>query len=562
MLTGLIPPYHGVRDNAHDRLDPGHTTLAELLRARGLATAAFVGAFVLDSRFGLDQGFEHYDDRLERVGGVHAIGETPAGEISDRAIDWLETHGDRPFFLFLHYYDPHMPYEPPEPFATEMRGDPYAGEIAYADASIGRVLDRLRQLGIYDSTLIVVTGDHGEMLGEHGEETHTYFVYEGAVRVPLVIRLPGQSVARRVTQPVGLVDITPTVAGLLDVRLPDEVQGRDLSPLLRGEPALESPHDMYCESVEPTQYGCNPLLALVTERWKYIETTRPELYDLTADPAETHNLIAERPEIGGDLRERLVALLRRAPSESTPGGTLDAEARERLRGLGYVSGTDATEWRLDPSRDDPKDLIGFHRRHLAVNDLITAGDLSEARRMARTMIEERAGFVGGHLQLALIARRLGENERAIEHYTRALVLRPDRVDIHNDVGALLAMAGRPDEAIEHYRQALARRPEYLEARHNLANALLRAGHIDQAVAQYRLALEQEPDSAGTWLNLGLAQWAAADRDAAIESYRRAVDLAPDDRRSRQILARALTESGRRGESPKSLERSQPGPPGD
>jgi arylsulfatase A-like enzyme/Tfp pilus assembly protein PilF len=548
MLTGMIPPRHGVRDNAYYVLDPGHTTLAELLRDHGYRTAAFVAAFVLDSRFGLDQGFEHYDDRLERVGGVHVIGETPAAEISDRAIEWLEGHPGEPFFLFLHYYDPHMPYDPPEPFASDPAGDPYAGEIAYADASLGRVLDKLRQLEAYDSTLIVITGDHGEMLGEHGEDTHAYFIYDGAIRVPLVIKLPGQRSPRRVGEPVGLVDITPTVAGLLGLPLTVEVQGIDLSPTLRGEGALPSGRHLYCESTEPTKYGANPLFGLVTERWKYIETTRPELYDRTSDPGESHDLAEEQPDVRGDLRERLASVLRAGPGGAAPDTALDPESRERLRSLGYASGAGRRVSALDPGLDDPKDLIEFHKRHLAVSDLIAAEEYAEARRLAEQLVEERTDFTGGHLQLALIARKQGRHEQAIERYARALELRPDRVDIHNDLGAALAGVGRSDEALVHYRRALEARPDYLEARHNLANALLRAGRAEQAIVHYREALRQQPDSVSTWLNLGLALRAQGDQEAAIDSYARAVELDPGDRRARLVLGRALARAGRHAEA--------------
>ncbi len=218
MLTGTNPTYHDVHDNFYQQLAPANLTLAEVLHGNGFVTGAIVSASVLDSRFGLDQGFDEYLDRMSVQEADDSSAERPGGQTTALAVQWLEQHQSDPFFLFLHYFDPHHPYQPPEPFASRFAAEPYAGEIAYTDNCIGQVIEKLKELGLYDSTLLIIAGDHGEMLGEHGEGFHGFFIYQSALRVPLVMRLPGQKAGRRVSDLVGLVDIVPTVCSLLDVQ--------------------------------------------------------------------------------------------------------------------------------------------------------------------------------------------------------------------------------------------------------------------------------------------------------------------------------------------------------
>ena len=238
MLTGTLPPTHGLRDNMQSRLPDASLTLAEMLKARGFTTGAVVSSFVLDRRFGTSQGFDRYDDQFQEVHKIGDLNERKGNEATRVATAWLESHKERPFFLFVHLYDPHDPYEPPEPFASQWSEHPYEGEVAFADHCVGQVLEKLRQLGLYDDTLIVITGDHGEMLGEHGELNHGFFIYEGALRVPLVMRVPRSPAgSRQVDIPVSLIDIVPTVLSLVGAPVPKEVQGTDLSPWLAGRGA-------------------------------------------------------------------------------------------------------------------------------------------------------------------------------------------------------------------------------------------------------------------------------------------------------------------------------------
>ncbi|UCF42983.1 MAG: sulfatase, partial [Planctomycetota bacterium] len=306
MLTGTIPPYHGVHYNVGYRLGQSNVTLAEILRPMGFTTAAFISAFVLDSDFGLDQGFDTYDDSFEEIRRNIFGSERRAGETSRLAIEWLQQRdkGEK-FFLFLHYYDPHLEYEPPEPFASEFADNLYAGEIAYTDYCIDLVIDKLKELGVYDSTLIIVTSDHGEMLGEHGEPDHGYFIYESAINVPLIFKLPRRNEGRKVDGVADIIDIVPTICGMVGADVPPAVRAKDLSVFFgSGRPGREERH-LYCESMMPTRYNASSLLGVVTDRFKYIQTTRPELYDLVEDPNETNNLAERQPHQGRILQDRL-----------------------------------------------------------------------------------------------------------------------------------------------------------------------------------------------------------------------------------------------------------------
>lgn len=537
LLTGTTPPFHGVRANATHRLAPPNLTLAEILASHGFRTGAVVSSFVLDSRFGLDQGFEQYDDSFEAPSAADGIDQRRGDEVTRRASLWLAEHGRSRFFLFLHYYDPHMPYDAPEPFASEFAHDPYAAEIAYVDSVIGQVIAELKRLELYETTLIVLTADHGEMLGEHGEATHGWFIYESAIRVPLIVRSPGVAPAA-VTELAGLIDVVPTVCGLLGVPLPAEVQGVDLSPLLRGERGQQQLRELYCESLEPTQYGCNPLLGLVGERFKYIETTRPELYDLAGDPGESEDLHADGGGRADELASRLAAQIRDALRQAQPAAqALDLDARRRIEALGYLAGAAPAAPLVDRAREDPKDLIGFHLAHLAVLPLIARGELGLARRQSESLLLERPGFTDGHLLSARIAREERRLDDAVRHYEKALELSPGRPGVHADLGVVLALLDRDAEAIEHYRKALAQDPDHVEARNNLGNALLKAGRNEEALQEYRRALESRPDSAETWLNTAIALLGLGDARGAREALSRAEPLVrADDARTLDALA--------------------------
>ena len=298
LFTGLLPPRHGVRDNAGP-LDERHQTLAEILRARGFDTAAFVGSVVLGASRGLAAGFDVYQDGLKAGRPLSAGLQRPADHVVDEAVAWLNRRTDRPFLLWAHLYDPHAPYDPPEPFRTAYRDNPYAGEIAFADEQIGRLLDVLDQRRLLDRTAVVIAADHGESLNEHGEIGHGFFIYESSTRTPFVIRAPfPRTNARRVTDPVRSVDLAPTLLDLLGLpALPGRTAGTSLVPLMTGD-SVELNLDGYAEAMYPLHhYGWSALRALRAGRFKLIDAPRPELYDLDADVSESKDVAAANPEV-------------------------------------------------------------------------------------------------------------------------------------------------------------------------------------------------------------------------------------------------------------------------
>ena len=542
MLTGTIPPYHGVHDNHDYRLSESNTTLAEILKERGFTTGAIISAFVLDAQFGLNQGFETYNDRFEKVDLVHNMFAERKGDETTRcAVQWLEKHQRGKFFLFLHYYDPHEDYEPPEPFKStfyrnsndlrEHLNGAYAGEIAFTDHCIGEVLNKLKELGLYDSTLIILVGDHGELLGEHGEPTHTYYIYQNAIRVPLLFKVPGQETHRNVKDLAGIIDIVPTVCSLLDIDLPVDVQGIDLSNRIFGKknPPGEQRH-VYCESFRPTTYGTNPLLGVVTsDNWKYIQTTRPELYNLSTDPGESINLLIQQEQRGRILQDRLKQLLEQTvrKDESDSRTELDAEARKRLESLGYVAGGIDEDFSFDQSKDDPKDLFGFHIQHQEVNICIAEGRYDRAEVVAKQMVDVRSDFHPAYRNLAEIAIKHNNISDATRYFQQMIRIKPDDAEAQTNLGALLQTQGKMAEGIKYYRQAIHIDPEYIQAHNNLGNALLLQGKSEEAVTQLQIALRINPKYADARYNLGKALAWSGRSSQALENFQKAISLRPN-----------------------------------
>jgi arylsulfatase A-like enzyme/Tfp pilus assembly protein PilF len=545
MLTGTLPPTHGLRDNLQNRLPEGSQTLAEMLKARGFTTGAIVSTFVLDRRFGTSQGFDTYDDRFQAVHKIGDLAERKGDEATRLARDWLDEHKAQPFFLFVHFYDPHDPYEPPEPFASKWSAHPYEGEVAFADYCVGQVLERLRQLGLYDDTLIVITGDHGEMLGEHGELNHGFFIYEGALRVPLVVRAPhAQATARQVDLPVSLIDIVPTVLSMVGAEVSKKVQGMDLSPWLTGRGAGGGARPLYAETVTPTRYyGTNSLLGVIADGWKYIETTRPELYDLRSDPAEAVNLLEREPARADALGRTLVAILAaagRAPGPAPESAALDDASRQRLAALGYLGrGDDTSSHGFDRSKEDPKDLIAFFRKDQQLNKLVEDKKYAEARTLCDDMLRQRSGFADCHLQMSKIAAAEGNLDAALTAARKAVAVGPKNERAHVQLAALLKDRGDLDGAIAHLRQALRLEPSAPDIRMLLGRALAEKGRLDEAASLLGTAATVQPESAAAATHLGFVLAKQGRLEEAVLSYRRALALDPGSAEAHAYLGSAL-----------------------
>jgi len=459
MLTGTIPPHHGKHENKDVFFDPSHVTLASLLKAKGYRTGAFVGAQVLNGRLGLDRGFDMYHDRFVDP----SQSERRAEEVNRAAFAWLEKQKDDPVFLFLHYYDPHDTYDPPEPFAATFRESPYAGEIAYVDLCIGQVVAKLKHLGMYESSLIIVTGDHGEMLGEHGETTHMYFIYQSAIKVPLIFKLPGSTGEHTIDALSSIIDIVPTVCDLVGIEPPAGIQGETLAPYFGRTPPQAEDRYLYCESLYPTKYEVNSLLGLVSRQWKYIQTTRPELYDLQKDSKEQTNLVDAHPDQARVLKDHLAQVLEQTVrqdkgQEDTP---LDAESLKHLQSLGYVAGSSVKEdFSFDQSREDPKDLIEFHNEYRKIehleeqNKLVEPNSLTNARAQAERLLQQRPEFYRIYELILSIAVKQKDYGNAILFGEKALVLKPGRFKVHHNLGLAYSKSQENDAALKQFELAL------------------------------------------------------------------------------------------------------------
>lgn len=557
MLTGTIPPAHGVHHNLDYRLDGSNVTLAELLQKAGFRTGGIIGAFVLDAQFGLDQGFDHYDDDFGTSITTSNVDERLGAEGSQRAIDWITRHKDERFFLFLHYFDPHFAYEPPEPFASRFAGDPYAGEIAYTDACIGRVIEKLKELGLYESTAIVVVGDHGEMLGEHGEPDHSFFIYESAVKVPLITRVPGLTDSRVVGGIAGIVDIVPTICDLLSVEIPHEIQGRSLCPLMTGREEPDAARTLYCESLTPTIYGGNSLLGVVSSNWKYIQTTRPELYDLEADPQEQNNLVTVEAYRAQDMQDLLREILDKQLARDRSGQQdVGSDTRRRLETLGYVGGGSISEeFAFDQSREDPKALIDLHNMNEELRYHVFARDFGRAEALAERMVEMRPSFPGVHHQLARIAIARDRWADAIPHLERVIELDPQEAGALNDLGLAHKSLRQYDLAAAQFRRALEVKPDYALAEHNLGLVLSESGKVAEAVEHFRRAVEIDPEYADAYNNLGTALSRLDRNEEALACFQRAVQIAPAYQSAISNLAVQWVRMGELGRAVETYERA-------
>jgi len=529
MMSGLIPPSHGIHGNRGFRLPASVETLAERLQGKGFATAAVLSAFVLDARFGLNQGFDEYHDRFGCTREGRAKSERQAEETTQIALDWLARNKDGPFFLFVHYYDPHDAYEPPQPYATRYADEPYAGEIAYTDACVGRLLERLKTFGLFENTALVLTADHGEMLGEHGEKTHMFFVYQAAVRVPLLVRLPGRRTPKRVAQPVSLVDIMPTLCTVFRLEPPTGIQGADLSSALRGNRGTGADRYLYCESMTPATFGANPLHGLVGTRFKYIRTTRPELYEVTADPGETRNLIESESARAQDFARRLRRILqehvRAGPSATV---RLDPDAQRQLASLGYLGGfTETPPTELDPDKEDPKDLIGFHEAFLTATALLRDQDYAAAKAQFETLRRQRPDCHRVYKKLGAVAVALGDSDAALRTYEKVLQLNPRDSSSRIELAFVLKSIGRLEQAYEQVTTALSIDPEKIGALILKADLLARQGQRARALELLEQALRLDPGNTGALNCAGLVLQKEGRLADAVKHYGRSLELLPD-----------------------------------
>ena len=545
ILTGVYPFEHGIRDNAGYRLPEDRLTLAAMLRAEGFATGAFVAAFPLDSRFGLDHGFDVYDDRVGHAEGPSdfTIAERPAEAVVAAALDWIGSQDDR-WFAWVHLFDPHAVYRPPPPFDARYAGSPYHGEVAYTDHALGPLLDRARADG-ERPTLVVVTADHGEALGEHGERTHGLFAYEGTLRVPLILAQIGRAPERAdpgvvSAEPARHVDVVPSVLDALALPpLPLPLPGRSL---LDPAPADTEPLAYFEALSASLNRGWAPLRGVLAGRDKYIDLPLPELYDLQADPTESSNLVAERAGRARELENLLADLPVSDPLDRRVAET--AEVVERLRSLGYVGGTVPAQ-ETHTVDDDPKRLAHLDDAIHRGVDLYQRGRPRAAMEVYREVIGERPALELAHRHLAFLHWSVGEVDEAVATLADARDAGVAGPALAEQLGIYLAESGRAEEAAPLLEALVAGERPALDPLNALGIAYARRGDDERALDVFERVLALDPDSAMALENMGAVHVQRGDHAAARTAFERAVELAPQSSRAHAGLGVVQLRAGDR-----------------
>lgn len=574
MFTGLYPAEHGLRTNGKGRLNSEIPVLAELLAARGYQTAAFIASFVLDRKYGLDRGFATFNDDLTLEDASHGESHLyrDGSLVVDSVLKWFSGRTDQPFFCWVHLYDPHFPYQAHSAeFDGRFDQSPYDGEIAYVDGQIKRLLEFLKNRQLDGNTLIVVVGDHGEGLGEHEERQHGLMLYNTTLHVPFFLSFPGTIAAgKRVSAPVSVADLTPTILDCLGAPQPAGVGGRSLKPAWQGQ---ESPASLcYAATDGPFLEGdWSPLRSLIVGDWKYIRTARPELYDLRSEPQERHNLAETRQDLLQEFEQQMSQHEAAMKARGADEARLSARDRQNLASLGYL----ADQRTVSPSladgspRADIKDMMRYVNLCEDGEHLLEAGEPEAGMEKLRQVIKASPEYALPYLYLGTALTRQGNLDAAAETYRSILKLKPEAYDArfglgcvlhrqdriaeaieefqaalridsesaepHHNLGVIFQDTGRPQEALTHYKEAVRIDPLHDKARVNLANVLLSQGRHAEAKEQYREAIRANPKSIEAHVNLGtlLAQEGRL-READAE-LRTAVRLDPDHPAVRALL---------------------------
>jgi arylsulfatase A-like enzyme/predicted Zn-dependent protease len=491
MLSGQLPFEHGVRDNIGFTVKSGQRFIQHALKEAGFTTGGFVSSYVLRHHTGFNQGFDTFDDELPPASPEQPLGQVQRGgeQTMAAAMKWIDAQLANRFFLFAHIYEPHTPYTPPSRFTQP---EPYDGEVEYADEIVGRLLDHLRQKGLYDSATIVLTADHGEGLGDHGEEEHGMFLYRATTHVPLIVKMPGsRGSRRRVAAPVQHVDLVPTILAAVEQQnrqQPVALQGRSLLPVLHDSGAL-GPATIYSESLSPRyHFGWSELYALSDDRYRFIRAPKDELYDLSQDPKELSSIAADRAQVRTAMRSALDGLIARA-GVTAPSTVSDAD-RQKLAALGYVGTQSATALQLaGDTLPDPKDKVEVLRMYRRAARLAGARQYAEAAQLLQQLLKNDPGMTDVWLQLAEAHSRQGQPKEALAAYKAVIARDPKNPAALTGATAVLLRAGLIDEAKAHAELAVAVAPAIA---HELLARVAVHQH-DEAAARHHAQLAQQAD---------------------------------------------------------------------
>ena len=558
IMTGMTPASHAVHLNNVHRLHPSKTTLAELFRKKKYTTGAFVSSFILNRRFGVAQGFQVYQDtfKVSRKGSPRLPLERQATETASEAIQWMKEHRKEQFFLWVHFYDPHYTYDPPEPFKTAFKENPYDGEIAFTDYWVGKIWEQLRRQS--DNYVFILTADHGESMGEHKEETHGFFAYQSQLHLPLIIEGPHLPENIRVKEVVRSIDIAPTVCEQAGLVVPKAMEGKGLLDFESERKHLP----VYQESWTTTAFKWAAITAWIKYPWKFIDLPKQELYKLDNDSAELHNLIDEPQnakvieDIRNELREYLAA--QQDSGNKVTNVDLDPQTLDQLRSLGYVSGKitldEVTE---NMNNADPKDKILTFRKYQRAQSAVSAEKYDMGVRLFRELAEEEPMLARFHLDLALAYNKAEQFDEAIDEAQLALQLEPEAPDGDILMGDIEDSRGNMDKAVDNFKNALKKTPKNLFIRSRLGEIFVKKNEYIEAEKIFRSALRFSPRHPYLLNNLGFVLIKRDnDFEKGIELIRKADTVRPDDGFIKESLGSALFRKGDYVEARKYLERAQ------
>lgn len=556
ILTGMYPTYHKVRINGNTALNEEQTTLAEVFSARGYRCGAFIAAFVLDGRWGLRQGFDHYDDQFDLKKYKHIdLGavQRPGNEVMDAALDWLEKEKNSPFFAWIHLYDPHTPYEPPEPYLSEYRprglAGLYDGEIAFMDEQIGRCVNRLERNGLDRSTVLILVGDHGEGLGSHGEGTHGYYIYDYAVHVPFIVVVPFENLQGvRVPSQVRTVDIFATLMEIAAVAPSLETQGRSLLPEMF-RPEKGEDEFAYSESMSPNlQFGWSSLHSLRTTAHKYIDAPRAELYELSRDPDEQINVLAENTNVARRMKETLDRLMeetgRDAPAPQA--ANLDKETMERLSALGYIGAPVAAKKASGGAGPlaDPKDKFPVFQAVTAAGELVLEEKYAEAAARLESALREEPMIPQALLVLSTCYIELGRAEEAKAKLELLLKEDPENISALISMANILLEERKDDDVLALCRQTLALDERNTQAHTLIAEIQMGRLNYSEALPHLEKAVEVQPKVSRSRLTLGACLLGLRQYDRAETELKRVIQEAPRHPLAHFNLGLLYEETGR------------------
>lgn len=554
IFTGTYPQFHTVTDFGHP-LPALLPSVPEILQKTGYHTAAFIGSLVLDPKAqmapGFDRGFDFFDagfrPKTNRSESRYDTVERRAGDVIAHALSWLRKNPQTPFFIWVHLYDPHAPYDPPEPYDARFK-DPYDGEIAYADASLGKLFQYLREHGLYERSLIVMMSDHGESLGAHGESMHGIFLYDETIHVPLLFKLPGSLLAgKRVTTRVRLVDVAPTLLNMLSLPLPPTFQGQSLVSEMKSNPKASGDLPAYAETEYPHRaFGWAGIRAMRTGKYLYVRAPKRELYDQMVDKRAEHNLASSSPAVTDTLGSQLdkfydeTTSFHGKPQQSAP----NAEQSENLAALGYVSSSAAGQSQDPLQGADPKDKIEIsnilHEGMIAVED----GRYNEAIPMLQHVLADSPTITAAQLQLGIALARTKRYSEAIPALKKAVELVPDAVQAKYELGLALFETGAWNESAPYFEAVAQKRPKWVDAQYSLASVYARIKRVPEAVDLLNKVLEMSPDHFRANLLLGRIMFLQGDPASAVPRLEKAVQVAPKSGEAHSFLAEAYAQAGR------------------